>query len=215
MGIPQHHWGWAAVGCPRVPGDPDGVTLTFVGQGVRMGLPERALPQREGSAVSYVGFVVNLYVDRWMVFINHPRSDSALLCRAGAVGSRTSTSRTAGVCSWGEFYFLSSASAHFIQTHSVLRAFTFLFILRTNKLHCLTKSLLILSKCKTEVRLGFFRRQRPLNKDVTSHAWSLFYIELRGTEIQSQKMKTVLNFFANNSLYDTEQRRKVVEVHGR
>lgn len=227
MDIPQHRrdWGrqpWAglqrgagavrALGCL---GTPIGVTLTCVGQDVRLGLPGRAHPQQEGRPVLYVGFIVNLCVNRWMGFINRPGSVSSLLCRAGGAGSRTSTSGTAGACGWRGLYFCPSPSAHFIQTHSVSRAFTFLFVIRTNKLHCPTKSLLILSKCKTEVCLGFFRRQRPLNKDVTSHAWSLFYTEPGGTEIQSKKMKTVLNFFANNSLYDTVQRRKVVEAHGR
>lgn len=63
--------------------------------------------------------------------------------------------------------------------------------------------------------LGFFRRQQPLNKDVTLHAWSLFCTELGGTDIQSKKMRIIFNFLANKSLYDTVQRRKVVEVHGR
>jgi len=179
-----------------------------------MGLPERARPQREGGTASYVGFIVNLYINRWMAFMNHHGSDSSLLCRATGAGSKTSLEGLQGCAAGGTLSFFLSLSAHFIQTHPALRAFTW-FIIRTNTLRCLTRSLLILSKCKSEVCLGFFGRQQPLNKGVTLHAWSLFCTELGGTEIQSKKMKTVLNFFANKSLYDTVQRRKLVEVHGR
>lgn len=140
---------------------------------------------------------------------------TALSCAVpGEQGAKPALAGQQGCAAGGDFFFLST-SAHFIQTRSLLREFTFLFIIRTNKLHCLTKSLLILSKCKSEVCLGFFRRQQPVNKDVTSHAWSLFCTELGGTKIQSKKMKTILNFFANKSLHDTVQRRKVEEVHGR
>lgn len=65
LGLGPSALDWALVGCwgcksPWVPRDPKRIMLTWVGQDVRMGLPEGAHPQWEGSTASCVGFVVNL-----------------------------------------------------------------------------------------------------------------------------------------------------------
>lgn len=58
---------------------------------------------------------------------------------------------------------LSFPSAHLIQSHLHWAVLVSLFIVRRNALCGLTKSLLILSRGESEVCLGFFRRQWPLN----------------------------------------------------
>lgn len=99
---------------------------------------------------------------------------------------------------------LSFPSAHLIQSCLHWGALVSLFIIRRNTLCGLTKSLLILSRGESEVRLGFFRRQWPLNWDVTSRAWSFAHslreLKCKGKDDNSFKC------LANKSLHDNVQR---------